>query len=317
MTGLLILSDIQQRVADELLAIGQERPVADLSWAPDLLAWINDALKEHLPRIGTRQLWISKGMTAGVLGCEARHTAAKDDFAWTRPIAAGVIVHHAVALAAAGLAAGPRGLANAALAEAGEAGMPSFRSWLGELSEWQRAGLVGEAVAGIDAFLTLFPPIQAGWNPVAEFPVRATFGAGRIRVSGRVDLALGLPRTGSDGLVRRQRLFVEIKTGRPRQEHRVEHLTYGLLELLRSGVAPFRSATFYTADGTWIADDIELDLLVVAARRLVDATRKLIELADGREPTRRAGWQCAFCPLSETCAERVRAGEERGSDDRW
>jgi len=70
-----------------------------------------------------------------------------------------------------------------------------------------------------------------------------------------------------------------------------------LLELLRSGIAPWRSATYYTATSTWVADDITFDLLVLAGTRLIDATKRLIELTNGREPERRPGWRCGYCPL--------------------
>lgn len=298
-----VLSPLQQRVADDLLGIGHERPTADLSWAPELRAWLDDSLRDHTPLVGPRQLWVTKRAMAGALGCEARHLATQDDFAWNREIAKGVVVHHAVALVAAGSMAEPLDLANAGLDEARDKGGRSLRSWLSDLSEQQRLALVSVAVADIDAFLATFPPMEAGWNPVAEFPVRATIGEGKVRVSGRVDLALGSPRPGSDHAVRRERMLLEIKSGRPQPEHRAEHLTYALLELLRSGIAPFRAATYYTASSTWVADDITFDLLFLAGKRLVDATKRLIELNAGREPERRPGWRCGYCPLATACPE--------------
>jgi len=303
MSGLAVLNPLQERVAEELLGIGQERPAADLSWAPELRAWLDESLQEHTPLLGHRQLWVTKQAIAGVLGCEARHLATQDDFGWSREIAKGVVVHHAVALVAAGSMADPLDLADAGLNEARDQGGRSFRIWLSGLSEQERLALVSVAVADIDAFLAAFPPMQPGWNPVAEFSVRATIGGGKVRVSGRVDLALGSPRPGPDHSVRRERLLLEIKSGEPRPEHRAEHLTYALLELLRSGIAPFRSGTCYTASSTWVADDITLDLLVLAGTRLIDATKRLIELNNGREPERRPGWRCGYCPLVDACPE--------------
>lgn len=307
MTDVSILTPVQQRVADDLLALGDERPIADLSWAPELADWIDDALTEHSPRVGPRQLWLSKGALSGVHGCESNYLVSQGDFAWTNEIAKGTIVHHAIALAAAGSDAPPRDLAYAALDQASTKGSRSLGAWLKNLPEQQKVALVADAVVGIDGFLSAFPPLKAAWHPVAEYPVVATVGDGRVRVTGRVDLSLGSNRPGPDNVLRRRRMFIEVKTGRARPEHRAEHLLYALLELLHIGVAPFRSVTYYTADGTWVADDITKELLVVAGRRLIDATQKLIELGDGREPTRQAGWRCAFCPLAEACPERVQA----------
>jgi CRISPR/Cas system-associated exonuclease Cas4 (RecB family) len=317
MSAQTVLNPLQQRVADDLLGIGHERPAADLSWAPELRAWLDESLQEHIPLVERRQLWITKRAIAGALGCEARHLATQDDFEWSREIAKGVVVHHAVALVAAGSMADPLDLANAGLDEARDKGGQSLRSWLNDLTEQQRLALVSVAVAEIGAFLSGFPPMEAGWNPVAEFPIRATIGGGKVRVSGRVDLALGSPRPGPDHAVRRERLLLEIKSGRPQPEHRVEHVTYALLELLRSGIAPFRAATYYTTSSTWVADDITLDLLFLAGKRLIDATKRLIELSAGREPERRPGWRCGYCPLVKFCLESGVEGDtaEDSHDD--
>lgn len=309
------LTPEQQRVADDLLALGQERPIADTSWGPELADWIDDALVGHAGRVGPKQLWVSKGSISGVLGCEVNYLVTKDDFAWSTEIAKGVIVHHSIALAAAGSDVPPRDLAYAAIDQAKTAGSRSLGTWLSELSGQQRVALVAEAVVGIDGFLSAFPTLKAAWHPVPEYPVAATIADGNVRVTGRVDLALGSNRPGPDKFLRRRRMFIEIKSGRPRPEHRPEHLLYALLETLRSGVAPFRSATYYTGEGRWVADDITKDLLVVAGMRLIDATQRLIEIGDGREPTRQAGWQCGFCPLAERCPERIQADEHRGRCD--
>jgi hypothetical protein len=315
MPELTTLTLAQQRAANDLLSLGEQRPAADLSWGPGLAAWIDDALAEHVDRVGSRQLWVSKGSVSGVHGCEASYLATKGDFTWTIDIAKGVVIHHAIALAAAGSKAPPRDLAYAAMDQVGASGGRSLGTWLIGLSDQQRVEVVAGAVVGIDGFLSAFPPLRAAWHPVAEYPVSATIADGHVRVTGRVDLALGHVRPGPDKVLRRRRLFLEIKTGRPRPEHRAEHLLYALLETLRSGVAPFRAATYYTGDGTRVADDITEELLMVAGMRLIDATQRLIELGDGREPDRKAGWRCGFCPLAPGCPERLRAEALSGETD--
>lgn len=108
--------------------------------------------------------------------------------------------------------------------------------------------------------------------------------------------------------MRCRRLLIELKTGSPNPDHRAEHLTYSLLDTLQTGLAPWRAATCYLDAGTWVTDDITLELLRVAAGRLVTAVRRLIEL-DGRPPTRQAGWRCGSCTLAEGCAERLRGSK--------
>jgi len=311
-TGFEGLNPMQLRVAEELLAVGQERPVADLSWATDLATWLDEELREHAGRIGPKQLWVTKSGVAGVLGCEARY-AAKDNFRWATGAAKGVIVHAAIALAVGGSHADAHDLADAAFDEAASGG--ALGAWLGNLSTQERTTLVTESVVEIAAFLGSFPPLGTASNVAAEYPLATTVAHGKVRVSGRVDLAIGSPRRAPDGSITRRRILIETKTGRVRHEHRAEHLAYALLELLRVGVAPFRAATFYTSDATWVADDITFDLLFVAAVRLVDATKRLVELRNGREPTRQPGWRCGYCPLSGACPDRVKPAEWLGNSD--
>lgn len=307
------LTPTQQRVADELLALGQERPVADLSWATALAESIDEALDGIVNHSRDRPLWLSKGTISGVLGCEANHLAARDDFEWTPRTARGEIAHRAVALAAAGSDAEPRDLARAAIDQAQRGGTRSMGSWLRGVAETERLALVAEALPGIDGFLTCWPPLKAIWRPVPEYPIAAEIAKGRVKVAGRVDLALGTNRVGSDGFLRRRRMLVELKTGRPNQDHRAEHLFYALLETLKTGVAPFRSATYYLDEGTWVVDEITEELLAIAAARLVDAVRRVVELGEGRQPRRQAGWRCGFCPLADGCKERMAEdAESRG-----
>ncbi len=316
MTDLVALMPVQQAVADDLLDVGGERPIADLAWAHELSAWIEAELSDHASLVGPGQHRWGKGAIASILGCEANHLASVGDFRWTSAIAKGTIVHQAIALAAAGSEAAPRDLAYAALDQAASSGNRSLRTWLDALPDQDRVALAGDAVVGIDGFLSSFPPLQAGWRPVAEWPVSATIAASKVRISGRVDLSLGAPRPGPEGIERR-RLIVEIKTGAPRLEHRADHLLYALLDTLSSKIPPWRAATFYTATGTWVADDITEELLAVAARRLVDAVKRLIEVVYSRAPNRRVGWRCKFCPIEPTCPARLHSiDQERSGGDR-
>ncbi len=301
------LTPAQLRVAGELLLLDEERPLADLSWAPELADWIDDALEHHRPYIRAERLWIGKSTISSVLGCEAHHDVGRGDFAWSSRTARGDIVHRAVAMAAAGSEAEPRDLAWASIDQAQLDGGGSLATWLRGLPEPQRVALVAEALPGIDSFITNWPPLKATWRPVPEYPVGAEIADGKVKVTGRVDLALGSNRVGLEGGLRRRRMLIELKSGRPNSDHRSEHLLYSLLETLKTGVAPFRAATYYLDDGTWVADTISKELLVVSGRRLIEATQRIIELADGRLPTRQAGWRCGFCPLASDCEERIRA----------
>lgn len=304
MSGTEAWAPAQQRVADELLGIGQPRPIANLAWAIDVAESIDAALEGVVSHTADRPLWIGKGTVSGVLACEAGYVA-REAFEWSTKTARGEIIHRAIAMTAAGSASEPRDLAWAAVEQAQREGGRSIGSWLRGLTETERLALVIEALPGIDGFLTSWPPLLAAWHPVPEYPLGATLAGGRVKTSGRVDLALGNPRMDSDGFLRRRKVLIELKSGRPNLDHRAEHLFYGLLECLKSGIAPFRVATYYLDDNSWILDEITEELLRVAADRLVAAVRRLVELGEGRTPRTQVGWRCGFCTLVETCPQRL------------
>lgn len=308
---------MSQRLLDDLLSLDEERPVAE-PWGNELAQWINEALGGHAGHIQGDRLFLGKAAISGLLGCEARHLGPREDFRWTPRAARGEIVHRAVAMALAGNKAESQGLVVAALDQTMASGAGGLSGWLHEQSEPARAVVVTEAIPVVNAFVAAWPPIKPAWGLITEYPVVADLAGGRIRVAGRVDLVLGANRVGHDEVLRRKRVFIELKTGKPNPSHRADHLLYALLETLRTGVAPWRSATYWLDEGTLLVDTITMDLLVVAARRLIDAVERHIELSAGRPPTRQPGWRCDYCALAQHCDERLDAedSEWRVSGDR-
>jgi len=271
----------------------------------ELAQWVDEALRRHAGHIQGERLFLGKAAIAGLLGCEARHLGPREDFRWSPRAARGEIVHRAVALALAGNKAESQGLVGAALDQAMATGTGGLSRWFSEQPETARAVVVTEAIPVVDAFVAAWPPIKPAWGLITEYPVMADLVGGRIRVAGRVDLVLGANRVGHDAVLRRKRVFIELKTGKPNPGHRADHLLYALLETLRTGVAPWRAATYWLDEGTLLVDTITMDLLVVAARRLIDAVERQIELSAGRPPTRQPGWRCDYCALAQDCDKRL------------
>lgn len=76
-----VWTPIQQRVGDELLGLGRERPLVDLSWAGDLAHLIDQSLDGKVAHSPADPLWLSKATVSGVLACEAHHVALAVTFA--------------------------------------------------------------------------------------------------------------------------------------------------------------------------------------------------------------------------------------------
>jgi hypothetical protein len=114
---------------------------------------------------------------------------------------------------------------------------------------------------------------------------------------GKVDLALGLPR-GDEA----RELFVDLKTGRGHPGHLDDLRFYALLQCLRSGVPPFRVASYYLDTATFHHEDVTAETLEIALSRTADGVRKLCELRlEHRGPTITPGPTCSYCRLNTTC----------------
>jgi hypothetical protein len=128
--------------------------------------------------------------------------------------------------------------------------------------------------------------------------VKVVLAGGRVVLSGAPDLVLG----------RSRKLAIDFKSGRAWPEHPEDMRFYALLLLLRSGVAPYRVATFFLDSGEWQAEDVSAETIERAAGRVVDAARIAVELASGRPPDLTAGPYCGRCPRLADCpAARTRA----------
>jgi hypothetical protein len=121
--------------------------------------------------------------------------------------------------------------------------------------------------------------------------VKVVLAGGRVILSGAPDLVLG----------RTRKLAIDFKSGRAWPEHPEDMRFYALLLLLRTGVPPYRVATFFLDSGEWQAEDVTEQTLERASDRVVAAARTAVELAAGRAPELRPGPYCARCPRSSGC----------------
>src|SRR5690606_18420552 len=79
---------------------------------------------------------------------------------------------------------------------------------------------------------------------------------------------------------------------------------YALVETLRLGTPPLRLATYYLDQGRLLPEDVTEPLLESTVERVVAGVVKMVELEVGaREPVRRAGPACRWCPLLDECDE--------------
>jgi hypothetical protein len=170
-------------------------------------------------------------------------------------------------------------------------------AWLADVPAVELAELRSAANDRVAKFEECFPPLDKAWRPRLESAARVQVPGNPITLRAKVDLALGRAR-GTEARV----LVVDFKSGRPYGHHLDDLRFYALLETLRSGVPPFRVATYYLDSGTWHHEDVTVGLLQVALRRVIAAVVKQAELRLAeRRPVATAGPGCASCDLRRDC----------------
>jgi hypothetical protein len=296
------LSPAQQRVVDDLMALGRPRP----AFAPELPIRLRDALEAGLApvaeRLGAEELFVRKRDLVQVHSCEAHHLAERERGfpGWSASTARGTVAHKAVELSVfMREELPPLDLVDAAIQrfedDLDDAWGPG--EWLRGASPVERAELRSGANERVVRFLESFPPLSPRWVPRLEAPVRVDLCDGRIVAQARADLVLGRAQ-GAEARV----LIVDFKTGGRYASHVDDLRFYALLEAVRSGVPPFRVASYYLDSATFHVEDVDLDVLDAAVARTVAGITKVAALHLGdRTPTVTPGPTCGYCSLRAEC----------------
>jgi RecB family exonuclease len=302
------LNPAQRAVLDALRAPERPRP----RYEPGLRQALRTHLEDELGSLAAlldRPVVVTKRALGEVLTCEAHHVAqSAAPFEWNVALARGVVVHRAIQLGVFRRdAPPPLELVDDALDRLADDPDANVADYLLGLPEAERAELRGAASEVVSAFTELWPPLARTWYPRTETPVRAELCGGKVVLTGRVDLSLGVP----DG-DRAGRVLIDLKTGATSAGHLHDLRFYALLETLRSGVPPLRLATSYLEAGDLAVEEVDEDVLEAAVRRTVQGARAVLELRLGlRSPAVTPNPACRWCPARSGCEGAVRWEEAR------
>jgi hypothetical protein len=295
-SGLDGLTPLQNRTLG-LLRRSPDPVVFDQAFIASLRAEVDEAFELFAERLGDESLFISKHRLASVLGCEVQHMLP-DDFEWSPAVAGGQVAHRAIQLGINWRGDPvPADLVDEAIARLIDEGS-SLGDWIERLGDAGRSDLVGFAVDKVIKFAECFPPLDRRAAPTTESSVRWPVD-GPIVLSGKVDLIIGRPE-GAES----RKVIIDLKTGWVAPKHREDLRFYALVETLRTGIPPRKLASFYLDAGEPVVEDVNERTLQTAVRRTLDAIHAEIELrVEGRDPVKRPGASCSWCPLSAECAE--------------
>jgi hypothetical protein len=291
-----ILTPAQQRTLDMLRRSGEP-----LVFDPDLVADLRDEAQEAFAhfadRLDGQTIFVTKHTLASVHDCEVHHLAP-DEFEWTPPRAKGQVAHRAIQLLLNWRGEPvPTELVDEAIARLAN-DERNLSDWLQRLTPGDEADLRGMAVERVTKFLETFPPLDRRSNPLTEAAAQWPVD-GPILLRARVDLCMGRPE-GRES----RKLIIDLKTGRAHARHRDDLRFYALVETLVRDVPPRKLATFYLDAAQPITEDVTEGVLRAALRRTLDGIHALVELqVEGRQPVKRPGITCRWCPLQPDCDE--------------
>ncbi len=288
---------------ERLRVTGRPRPAIDPSMSRRLHDRLDEALESWIPpELGPAPVVITKDRLTQVLTCEAHHVSTQ--FGERRPsqaIACGAMVDSLFRqLVVTGRIDDPMadGLAALALDDHQRA----LVEWIKRLPAPQRSELAMEVERQAAGLVARWPALSPEWLPRTQEPIKASLAGGRVRLSARVDLAIGRPAVDHASVG-----IVELKSGKRRAEHRADLHFYALIEALRNPAPPFMVATYYSRTGELDVEPVSEDLLVAAARRTIAGALALLRLAAGAEANRTPNPLCGWCDALPTCGP----GQER------
>jgi len=296
------LTPAQRRARTELLDLGGERP----SFPADLAAVLRDGLEDGIAPLagdlGRGEVAVNKTRLADVMACERyqveREQAGFDG--WNPRIAHATVAHKALELSVfLGGEPTPLDLVDAAIDRYVDSpdDPTGIGGWLRDAPAVELAEVRAEAHERVARFVESFPPLQRSWTPRPEARVRVDLCEERVVLRGKVDLALGAPKA-----TRARVLIVDFKTGPAYPSHVDDLRFYALLEAIRSGVPPWRVASYYLDSATFRVEDITEDLLHQASDRVIDGVTRILELhLRRRDPGEVPNPACGWCPARRAC----------------
>lgn len=304
----------QQRVID-LLGRSDERPTVDPDLATSIrsdleaaIAPFNDVLPDG--KSYENRFFLNKQALTNVHSCESYYLNGSGEFEWNLANCRGTVVHKAIEVSInLRHPMPPTDLIEEAIERLSNDSAKSISLFLATLDEFSRAELIGDCSALFTRFSECFPPIKRSWIPAVETPVALNLADGRVRISGKVDLALGRPP---------DKVIIDVKTGRAAAAHYDDLRLYALIDFLAIGMAPRKVASYYLDSAEIHHEDITEGTLLSAARRLQDGLVRAIELKYAHSPAaRRPSGICNWCTLNTDCDVGVAYLEQRKADEGW
>lgn len=303
------LNPLQQTILDELGLPPEWEPLPS-----SVITTIEEQLLEQLAPLdglftAENPLRVNKHHLVTIHGCEKYHMLQREaPFSWNINTVRGTIAHKAIELMLNwNDQIVPRFIVDAAITSVAENPRESASEFISSLPAHELAELRGAVLSAVTTFIECFPPIKPAWRPIVEYSASYSMFDKSIIFTSRMDLVLGAPG---------RKVIIDLKTGRLSQTHRDDLRFYALIETLRSRMAP-RQLGSYSLDAARLDnEDVTEGLLQAAVRRAAQGTLLIADLVlKTREPDIRAGFQCRWCPINDSCETGTQFLRQLAGDD--
>ncbi len=310
-------SPAQQRLADDLLAWGEDRPVAAPGVAAELRGELQRGLAEQHDAVAAAasarrdgRVWLTRTTLERAV-CDGWQLEPEPfEHTWEN-----VRSHLVVAAIVEDWGRDRRVAIDAVVADvwrqeaSRQPGDPGSRSaWLNACEDPQR--LRAEVAELVATFREVWPRIP---GEVLVSDLRRThtlrLARGRVVLRGTTDVVLDSHRQDD----RARALVVDLRTGLPRpgRDRRAARFS-ALLWTLHTGRLPFRWASFHVPEGRVEVEDLDVEVLRDVVASVVDAVIQLGRIADLRpgasdhELRLSGGTWCDHCRRRVACPEAPR-----------
>lgn len=243
-SGLIPLAGDQ--LLDSLRGPKANRQLVDIGLAGGLRAWLNDACF-HARDSSETPLVITKKMVTG----SGKILPATITYAFVRGALVATLFRLFVT---SGKSENP--FADACAVLFAEPQHQETANFVATLAERDLRGLEREIVLHARNLESRWPVLSPSWMPRTGVAMAAPLDGGRVILRGMADLAIGLPNREVPSIC-----LVSVRSTPLHHAHREELRFLGLIETLRSGVPPFRLATYSTLTGEVVAEAVTEDLL--------------------------------------------------------
>lgn len=156
-------------------------------------------------------------------------------------------------------------------------------TFLSALSVAERSRLRRELSDRAAGMARHWPTLAPTWLPRTGEHLTIPFAGGRITMSGTIDLLIGTPSQGQASVC-----LVELATTALRSDQRLGVRFLALLETLRSGAAPARTAVFDPVTGEVAAEEVTEEALCATVesvvRQATQPARAAVPLEPGPHP---------------------------------